>query len=195
VFIHSTCLFFIPFLFLQAAKRKLSAKLFALLGAGLVLMIVALPFLLNIILGLFGSSFLTYALERAVRGTTYELEPISATGYIVMLFIVSVLVLKVYWKSKEPELIHFSNIVFFLTAFIIGNLHQVELSTRFFFFEYFFLPFIIPFLFIKRTRLNFLIQTTFSCLFVIFFFYKIEYGVWEYAPLSDVLSLNLFNFY
>lgn len=77
--------------------------------------------------------FLDYILSRASQNTTYELSVLSFYQVLILfVLVIAITVLnlkKILWNEG---LYKFYNIFAFLSIFILLNLNQTELSTRFY---------------------------------------------------------------
>ena len=197
VFIHSTVLFFIPFIFINYFKKRFNLKTIIPVIVLFFLFLISFQKIAEYIISKFGVSFLTYAITKAGNTTLFELQPLPALAFILLgvMFIISAY--RIYGKpilndeNLKRILTHFVNIFIILSLFILATINQKELSVRFFFYVYFFFPFIIPLMFKKENKLSSLFQGAILMLFIAFFIYRLEYGTWQYAPLPELL-LNPF---
>jgi hypothetical protein len=199
IFIHSTVIFFVPLVFFGYLRNKFKPKTIIVVASGIILLISLFNSIIEFILNKFGVSFLTYALDRAERGTTKALEPLSNMSFVFIGAMIIISIIVIYRNKKQSkdaptrELVHFVNIFFLLSLFILANVRQVELSVRYFFYVYFFFPFILPLMLTRQNKLTILFQSFFLIFILGYFIYKLEYGVWKYAPLSTLLINPTFS--
>ncbi|MFW5982892.1 MAG: EpsG family protein [bacterium] len=197
VFTHSTAIFFVPLLYLKTMKRKFSLKVVIVLLIILSAISFIIPIIGEIISTAIGKNFLTYALIRAASGTSKELEPLGLMSFIVMGVLIFIVLLNQYLKNSKNDIgfMHFSNIFLIFSGFILFNLQMNELSTRFFFYTYFFFPFIFPLLIKSNKLANVYIRSIMSISMIFFFLYRIEYGSWEYAEINKLVFGNIFKYF
>lgn len=145
-----------------------------------------------------------YILSRAISDTTHDLGKFPVVNLVMMIFMVFVVVSRKKIEQKEEHnknkflevnlgMNRFFFMMVFLSLFIVANLHQSELSNRLFFYLFFFFPFVFP-LFIAKFKQGAIISYLFAVLFILFFIYRLEYGVWTYAPLNELLTSSTFSF-
>lgn len=158
-----------------------------------------------------------YILTRASEDTTFDLGNFQMLNYILMFIMIFIalsskrFVGRQFVKSSKISLnlkedlydekrkdIEKSTKFFFstmiiLSFFILMNLNQSELSNRLFFYLFFYFPFVIP-LFIARFKKSVLLSYFFSIALMLFFTYRLIYGVWEYASLYEITTNNLFSY-
>ena len=202
IFMHSTSLFFVPLLYIGLLKKRLQIKTILPLSILLALSVWLLPHIATYMSSAFGKNVLTYAIIRAAEGTTYELGSLTLLPVFTMGTLMVILLWttnnKNTWILVEGKLqgfAHFSNIYLIFSIFVLANLRMTELAGRFFFYTYFFFPFVFPLVFLKSSKEMTLIRPLISTGFVAYFIYRLENGVWEYAPLEDLLLNNVFAFF
>lgn len=137
--------------------------------------------------------FLDYILSRASQNTTYELSALSFYQvFILFVLAIAIAVLnlkKILWNEG---LYKFYNIFAFLSIFILLNLNQTELSTRFYVFIWLFLPyFIIPFS--KNIPLA-MLKGIIVMVWIIFFIYVNTNAYYIYKAAPYLLSYSIFNY-
>lgn len=202
IFVHSTALFFVPLLYIGLLKKRLQIKTIIPLSILLILFCWLVPYIANYMSLTFGNNVFTYAIIRAARGTTFELESLTLLAF----FLMGVLILFSQWvvysknsivllEDKIQGITHVSNIYLIFSVFVLANLRMSELSTRFFFYTYFFFPFLFPLVFLKNFKEMVFARLIISTGFICYFVYRLENDVWEYAPLKDLLLNNVFSFF
>jgi len=197
--IHSSVIFFIPFIYFKLLEKRFSFKLiFILTILAFIIKQTISPFtawLLNKL----GYNFLTYVFVRASEGTISNLKPISLLGLLTLAILVVISVWYQFFYTNDLKyknsFIHFNNIFLVLVLFVLASFSMVELSKRFFFFSYFFLPFIFP-LFFTTDKVEYkALRTVFLVSFFLFFVYRLQFGTWQYASLPQLLFGNIFNYF
>lgn len=143
--------------------------------------------------------FLSYVLIRASTNTTFDLGGFQFMNFVLMLFMLGVSFLYLYKKRRENNSKinnienynknrHFIFVLVILSVFIMANLNQSELSNRLFFYLFFFFPFIIPLCFDLNIKMNHsYLSYSISNLFILFFLYRLEFGVWTYNSIIQIL--------
>jgi hypothetical protein len=190
VLIHSTSLFFLPFLFLKAFDKKWSdAKIWYIGIVSFLVLIQVVSLILTKFVGGLDNS-LSYALERASQNTEFESEGLGVIA-IFLLLVVIYLSYKITIKSDlqdEAGVRRFFNVPLFLSFFVLINLHQKELSLRMLFYTYPFVPIIAMFYCkLKEVRYSTLIIGAIPVL--LFFIIYLEFGTWTYdIPYSFIFS-------
>ncbi|RED48936.1 EpsG family protein [Seonamhaeicola aphaedonensis] len=185
------------------------------------LIIIALFFYQSIAYGLLlvvggVNDSLDYILERANRDTHFDLGNFQFMNFIMMaaMIIVALTSKGVIQKKleRQEEVNSLSktevktesvkiekNVKFFfstmiiLSFFIVLNLKQSELSNRLFFYLFFYLPFVIP-LFLLKFKQRSLLALLMSTTMIVYFTYRLEFGVWTYAPLSELVTNSFFSY-
>lgn len=193
IFCHSSAIFFVPYLFLPFLKKPFSVKTFLLLSAILGVQIIA-----SIGSSLFSSvPLLKYAFDRASKDTEFELEPLNLVKIITVVILTILPFYFIYYikpRLKDNNgLVHFFNILFILSFFILANMQQAELSVRFNFYLWPFFPFIFL-IYIWYFRLN-PIQLQLLIIGIIFFYiYYLDAGTWEYKLGNGIFFNTFFNY-
>jgi len=196
-------------------------KRYRIVNIILIIMLLSYQSISKVLLNVFGemNSTVKYILVRASADTTFELGDFQFLNFIMM-FVMIFIVLSSnkfierqfikekkhsLWSNNKPlnknsqqlvikkDLKFFFSTMIILSFFILTNLNQSELSNRLFFFLFFYFPFIFP-LFIGRFKNSTSIGYLLSILFILFFIYRLVFGVWEYASLSEI-STNTFLSY
>lgn len=165
---------------------------------------------------------LDYILKRASRDTTFDLGNFQLMNFVMMIVMVLVVlsskttIKNMYKKSlkdfnleenikvnypEENQYIELrKNVKFFfftmiiLSFFILINLKQSELSNRLFFYLFFYFPFIFP-LFLIRFKHSALLSYLLSCIFMAYFVFRLEFGVWNYGSLYKLSTNNFFSYF
>lgn len=160
---------------------------------------------------------LDYILKRTSQDTTFDFGEFQLMNFILMFIMILVVVtskqitgkmyedkmkllfnkigIDVCSKRKEVEknLRFFFSIMIMLSVFILINIKQSELSNRLFFYVFFYFPFVIP-LALLRFKQKGLISYCLSILFIVYFIYRLENGVWTYASLRELVSNSVYGF-
>lgn len=194
---HKTSFFFIVLLlipWLDKPYRDAKIKYLIILGCIVGYQIVALTILNG--LGMSETTAIGTVLSRASNDTQFELEAMGASK--IMLIVIYILCsLYITCKSKflknTPGVRHFANIIIILCAFILMNLHQTELSNRFYFYL---LPF-FPFIFIL-TGIKFKLNQG-QCVYImlatiILWVWYVYNGVWKYNLPGHLLSTSIISY-
>lgn len=125
--------------------------------------------------------------------SVYELSVLSFYQVLILfVLVIAITVLnlkKILWNEG---LYKFYNIFAFLSIFILLNLNQTELSTRFYVFIWLFLPyFIIPFS--KNIPLA-MLKGIIVMVWIIFFIYVNTNAYYIYKAAPYLLSYSIFNY-
>lgn len=199
LFIHSTTFLFIPFLFwnslgkpFRECKGRYIIILVLLFSVQLVSsFLIRIPFI--------GETIFAYALNRASKRTTFDLGEMSffQIGLVFLLFILSYIVAYIKIKTIKPNFAikHFFNIICLLCLFILSVHQQSELSMRFLFYTYLFIPFIAITLFRNAKKSVTRLFPFISVFLIIFWVYYLEEGPWTYLGSSDVWRTPLFLYF
>lgn len=198
IFIHSTTLFFIPFLYLKVFTRELRTKNLLLFFITVIIIALVFPLLSKLLVSSFGNNSLTYIFARSISNKGHDIGQIPYLGFGIMLILLFFYIKNTYLNAKRNikesrKLSSILNIVLFLILFIIANLNNSEISVRFFFFIYFLFPIIFPFILIKNGNIKIVLRRTINIFLFFFFFYKIEFGTWHYKSISTILFGNLLS--
>ena len=178
--IHSSSLFFIPFIFIQAFERKWKDAKIWYIGAALFFFFI--QFVSGLLLKIVGdNNSLGYALDRASRDTVFESEKlgIAAIGLLLVIIYVSFKFVFLVNFKEDKGIRRFFNVPFFLSIFVLFNLNQRELALRMLFYTYPFVPFIVMF-YAYRMKFRLASVLLISLLSIISFLLYIQFGVWTY---------------
>ena len=147
--------------------------------------------------GLNESSSIGIAVARASENTTFELESMNyAKIFLVSTFIIISCLFVSRSKNyhNETGIIHFSNIIIILSLFVLLNLHQTELSNRFYFYLLPFFPFFMLVVgLMKRIRISLYAIIIISVIFI--WISYVENGVWTYNIPGNLLILPLISYF
>lgn len=188
---HKSSLFFIIF-FLCPFLRK-NPKDSILLYCGIIVALVGYQFLAKILLPFLEdeqSSF-SSAVQRASADTTFDLGQMSLIKILLICIFIFISITYAYLirpYNKIGQLKHILNIILITCIFILLNLHQSELSNRFYFYILPFFPFLYILISLKYSRIKGMSHLIF---FVTIFSWMIYlyYGVWDYnLPVLGVFS-------
>ncbi len=202
VLFHASSLILFPLVYLKFLGNF---KKYRIINIVLILILLSYQsiakFLTNIIGGM--SDTIDYILSRASENTFFDLGEFPTISFVMMvMMIVMVLTRKRITKQKsqsegffivEKDLRFFFSTMIILSLFILANLHQSELSNRLFFYLFFYFPFVFP-LFVVRFKQRAILSYLFAVIFILFFIYRLEFGVWTYAVLSELFTNSAFYF-
>jgi hypothetical protein len=147
---------------------------------------------------------LSYVLIRASADTTFDLGGFQLLNYVLMFFMVGIAICFLFLRGKEHhnntvetesyfKSRHFIYILVYLSVFILANIHQSELSNRLFFYSFFFFPFITPLVLNLKVKINHTYLSFFvSNVFILYFLFRLEFGVWTYDSLLEIMSKPVF---
>ena len=193
--IHSTTFLFIPMMFLFRFIHPHIDRNKIIIVLLLIIVLYNYQMIASLLLNIVGGKivFLDYILSRASQNTTYELSALSFYQvFILFVLAIAIAVLnlkKILWNEG---LYKFYNIFAFLSIFILLNLNQTELSTRFYVFIWLFLPyFIIPFS--KNIPLA-MLKGIIVMVWIIFFIYVNTNAYYIYKAAPYLLSYSIFNY-
>jgi len=200
VFIHSTVLLFVPFMYLKIFKGKKSILSICIYVLCMMVMFNYSQQISTSVLNILGDNVITYPFKRFGQKTYYDLKDLSVMGYVV--FGVLVVVVSFVYSNKKlfigsqghSPIYQFCNIFIVLVIFIILNISESELSVRYFVYVYMFVPFIFPLIILEKNNVAFLTRISISILSIVYFVYKLKFGVWDYADLSVLLYSSVINF-
>lgn len=198
VLVHSVTIFFVPFIILPFFKRAFSTKTLPVY----VLMFVAvlsIQLIATLLLPLVQSiPLLQYAVLRASTGTTYDLGVLSTTKVLVSVLTAAVPMIFLYVfngrKFMSGGLLHFFNVCLVLVVFIIGNLHQSELSVRLNFFVWQFFPLSVLFIF-KHIRQFQLVSLPLNAALIVFFVIYLDFSMWTYQIGIGILYFPIWSYF
>lgn len=187
VLIHSTALFYLPFLLLPAFQKEFEdAKwwyLFVFVG------ILALQKLAASMLGfmdLGGDNSVSMAMERAASGTNKEFGRLSFTKLAMIISIACSAWFAGFRdeRTKDSGIKLLSNLCIFLCIFIVTNLDQSELAIRMFFYLFPFVPLLLMPYF-EKFRIPDLLILVIGIVMLFFWSQYLHIGVWTYElPMS-----------
>lgn len=188
---HKSSLFFVIFLLCSFLRKN--PKDNAFLYCGIIVALVGYQFWANMLLPFVedGQSSLSIAVQRASSDTTFDLEQMSLIKLLLICIFIFISFLYAYLirpYNKIGQLKHILNIILITCIFILLNLHQSELSNRFYFYI---LPF-FPFLYILFSlKCSWIKQFSHLIFFVTIFswVFYLYYGVWNY----DLPALSVFS--
>jgi|GEM_PF-1214142 len=209
VFTHSSSILLFPLVYLNFLGDFKNRKLINII---FLFVLISYQFFAGLLYKILAGKFimLSYILERAKGDTTYDLGkfPIINIVIIIIMFIITLSFEKRYLTrvskiesdnvellvEKKEHIRRFFALSWFLSAFIMLNINQSELSLRLFYYLIFFLPFFIPLILYKIKKIETILVLVLSNSFIIYFLYKIVYGTWTYAPLYRIF-INSFLTY
>ena len=140
----------------------------------------------------------TYPLLRIVNYKTSVLNSLELFPILFMLSHVGFLFLLNNWSktqiSSSKQWIHFSNFINITILFVLININNYDISTRYYFIIYFFWPLIIHQYLIRSSQLNILFRFGIIIFITSYFIYKINYGTWHYENFNMLYSANFISF-
>ncbi len=195
---HSSALLFIPFLFFDIFMKRFTVLNFIiLLSVSTVFLSLAraiISSLLNFLLILL-PSFLVYPLARLGSGSSF-VELIGDTNLTVLYGISLafwIFFLIKYSSSKDvPKPYLLLNSFAILNIFILLSSSDNLLQIRYIPYLIIIFPFIIPSLCNQNNIIRIMIFLGASLMMVVYFFYSLVNGVWDYGTISEIFSVNLF---
>lgn len=196
VFVHSSSLFFFIFAYLNFLKEKpnkSNIRFFIILIGSLVFYQISAKLILPFTSGL-GPVY--YIFERASLDTTFELGSFLFWDYLFLILLSLIFIYsstKIKLAGYSEELNHFVNIFLILVFFILINLEQSELSNRFFFYVWFFVPFIIPLFLLEKTKI--VLRNLVMTALLPFFFFQLSYGTWHYDSFVALLTNSSLHYF
>lgn len=197
VFTHSSSALFFPLVYLKFLgdfKNKTDLNIVLLIG------LTFYQYFAGILYEILNDKFtaLSYILKRASRDTTYDLGEFPILNIIIIFIMMVITIIYqaffVNYSEKKEGVRHFFAISWFLSIFILFNTHQTELSLRLFYYLIFFLPFVIPLIFKKVNTINSSLVYSICIGLSFYFLFKLVYGTWTYAPLTELLSNSIISF-
>lgn len=193
--IHSTSILFFPILLIPAYDKHPKDTKFWYFS--LIIILLAYQIIARV-LGLFvgTDSVMSYAIQRASRDTTYEFGGTMAFPKILMVILCMIYALYISFNSIYKNVAgikRFMNIIIFLCLFILVNVQQQELSIRFFFFLFPFVPFYIM-LTMGTQKLS--LGTIRLCCIALFLFFAIYLyiGTWSYELPNNIFVSPIYLF-
>lgn len=192
-FIHSSSIILFPLVFFKKLgdfKNYLKLNTFLLMG---VLSYQLVAAILLILIGAGG--FVGSVLMRGSKDTTFDLGEFNMMNYILMFFMWFASI-KIYKRMKDHKKEHrrFFAIMFVLSLFILVNIQQSELSTRMFFYLFFFFPVILSMMLSKNIKGYKELNLLLSIFFIFFFIYRLGNGTWTYASLEELMKFNVLGY-
>lgn len=180
---HKSSLFFVILLLCFFLREKPKDNI--LLYCCIIVALVGYQFLANILLSFLGNaqSSLSLVVQRASADTTFDLEQMSMTKIVLILAFIIFSFLYAYVIkpfNKIKQLRHVLNIILITCFFVLLNLHQSELSNRFYFYILPFIPFVYIFLSMKFPLIQKLSHLIFFLSILSWVMY-LYYGRWDYA--------------
>lgn len=188
---HKSSIIFLPLLLLPFLDKPFRANksLYCILFISFVFYQSIAGALLPFFVGI--DSFLSEGIERASKDTTFELEGLSLLKKCLLFLILLVAFCIGHIQSKYVKtkgITHFCNVVIFIDLFIVLNMHQAELSLRF----YFYLLPVLPFVYLvlnDKYRFNTTCNLSIVFLIMVFWSMFLDFGTWTYQiPYSVYLT-------
>lgn len=191
-FVHSSAFIFLPIAMIKKSDKTTSVTGFFLyLGflplAYFVSKSVA-PFLIDVpVVGVIS--------KRIIATYAHDLGHLNfeAITFIVVICLLSIWNLVTF--RRIPNAIESSSgweinvgVTILSLVILVANLRveTTEVAIRFFFYLYFFMGLIIS-MFMSPRQKKAILFVPLVVLFVVYFFYNLQFGVWQYAPLFDLL--------
>lgn len=195
--IHTSVVFFIPFLFIKQMKESFKMKNIPIYGA-IIVGLISLQILAYHLGSLFSETKMEYLVQKVAQGTTYE-TTFALSKLLFSIFVTFSVFLSVYKISPNLKKMTYPNfmvnISIILFLFIVFNNEQTELQLRYSMFYWLLLPFLFC-IFIKTQRLPSYILIGGSILLFIFWnFYNISLSEWEYTCCKDYYYYPLIYYF
>lgn len=205
VMIHYSSLILFCLMIYRSVIKKIKQK--KTLNVLIIFVLLFYQEISKFLLSIFGNlnEPITRILTRASQDTSFELGNFPWFNFVMMSLMIIIaltdkktLSKQYYSKLLDKENINSEYSSFFFTMillslFILFNLQQSELSIRLFFYLFFYFPFIAP-LFVGRFKNQSLLCYITSIFFIIFFIFRLNNGIWEYAPLLELATNSTFSF-
>jgi hypothetical protein len=197
VLCHTTSFFFLPFIYTPFFNKYISKKtIFYYLGGLLFLIFIQQIAAVSSVI--FSSdSAIGYALDRASRNTTTELQVLTVSKIIILIFLASVPIYIIYVKDRmlrfNKGLIRFTNLLMILVVFILINLDQVELTVRFNAYTWMFFAFILALASNQFKVLN-KVSIFVVLLTIAYFFLTLHSGMWVYKT-KNIYTNSLIDYF
>ncbi len=195
--IHSTAWFFVPFLLIKAFDKPFRAakKWYISIFMGIIFIRLISSILSNVSF-INNIPVLSYALDRAAKKTTFELESMS---FLVICLILFILLYSIYLNRKSIYINvcgirRFGFTLMFLSFFILINTDQSELSVRFLFYLYPFVPLLLMLLF-RELKIAKMIVMAITLFIMIFFSVFLNTGTWSYDIEYTVWFTPVLNYF
>lgn len=195
---HSSVLLFIPFLFFDIFKKKFTVLNFTIL---VTLSVVFLSLSRIIISGLIDflfillPNFLVNPLARFNSGESF-VELVGETNmtvlYGISLTFWIFFLIKYSSPRNVPKPYLLLNSFAILNIFILLSSSNNLLQIRYIPYLVIIFPFIIPSLCNQNYIIRMVIFLGASLMMVVYFFYSLVSGVWDYGTISEIFSVNLF---
>ena len=188
---HTSTLVF-ALAFIPLLKKRLSSKKLVQLIVFTILIVLSgevfMAYLSN--LPVIGFAFERYGRRDAANWNTESLGVLSLLiQLVVIMFLYVGIVKKEQFKKSQINLLF--NMVLLLVIFVLINYNNTEISGRFNFYTYLFLPFSMYFFniifLIKNTKIKRLINSMVLVLFLFWFVFKLNYGTWQFSNLEKLV--------
>ncbi len=190
IFIHSSTVLFLPFLFFSFFQKAFSFKTIPYYIMAIIAL-ASVQLIAQFMLDLIPSGIFKYVLTRASKDTTFDAEVLSFSKILTTVMTAAIPLIIVYFLNKKLKenkgVILFVNLLTILTVFILMNLHQTELSLRYNFYMWIFFPFSMAFVFKILRHYNFQCIICSGSLLLFFFYYIFNMSEWTYQ-----VSYNIF---
>lgn len=179
---HKSSLFFVLFLLCPFLRKN--PKDNALLYCGIIIALVGYQFLAGMLLSHIGNdqSSISLAIQKASSDTTFDLQQMSLIKILLICVFIFISMLYAYFirpYNKNKQLRHVLNIILITCIFILLNLHQSELSNRFYFYVLPFFPILYILLSLKYSGVKKISHLIFFICILSWIFYLYN-GEWDY---------------
>lgn len=191
--LHTSTALFLPIFLLIYIYRKIRIKNWQVLSILLVLAVLTrfLPILSSILLSSMGEN--NYALNRLTSAGSSTEGRVSFLFTIIFsapMIIISLYNLFKEKFSKNEHILYLSYLYIFL---FISITPDNTMQYRYFMMSYGFMPFILPLLIRKSGILSYLYLSIISTFFLFRFYLTFEDITYQYAPVEDIITNNIFN--
>jgi hypothetical protein len=195
--IHSSALFFVPFLLVPFMDKPFKENKIYYISVFIAL--IGIQFISNYLLNsgfLSNDNPLNYAISRASKDTMFESSlPIWK---IIVVFIIGISHFYVAYfgiKNINPDtgIRRYCHTLIFLLIFILLNLHQSELSSRFLIYFFSFFPFTIVWILHKMK--SFITNIVLVLGMIFFWILYLDIGTWTYKVPANVWITPVFSYF
>ena len=188
ILIHSMVLIFPVFLLFKSFYHKFSLKNIKVLFINSLTVLILITLL--VIFDLTPDETINQFISKT------DIFNINNQVYFTFISIVIILILiHNIIPPKDDNKFFILNICFSLVVIsLISKDISPLISYRYFFVIYTFLPFLVPLLFNKHQKFNFIFNSFLIFFMILFFFNSFQNSVWNYAPLEEMIFIP-FNAY
>lgn len=187
---HTTSLIFLPICVLSKYQTFHKKSYLLSLSVLFLIFLVSIKQIAPFFMGYFDIFFVRYIEQRILQTQYFNLESMTLIHIFFSFALLSLSFFILLFNDKiEDNMI--AAITLILNIFILLNLDQTEIAVRFYFYNYFILPFVLVSAFEKKI-LD--IKSFYSIIIlsiIVYFFYNLESGVWEYIDYVKIIFLGI----